>query len=146
MSDECTRMLTQLIAPLTQPGQPLQARWLGDAEDPLPQQIAAKTEGLVWEETRADNRWPLAVMDARRDRPASSELAWWRDLGAAQLFVLLQQSAGFESALISLGLRPVARGPHHGVWAFDIADYKPRPDWLNPRFWANPDRWEQARW
>ena len=57
MSDECTRMLTQLIAPLTQPGQPLQARWLGDAEDPLPQQIAAKTEGLVWEETRADNRW-----------------------------------------------------------------------------------------
>lgn len=27
---------------------------------------------------------------------------------------------------------------HH----YDIATYKPVPDWLNARFWAHPERWE----
>lgn len=25
---------------------------------------------------------------------------------------------------------------------FDLATYKPAPDWLNARFWAHPERWE----
>lgn len=29
---------------------------------------------------------------------------------------------------------------------FNIADYKRTPDWLNSRYWANPQRWNKERW
>jgi len=28
------------------------------------------------------------------------------------------------------------------VYHYDIATYKPVPDWLNPKYWAHPERWE----
>ncbi|MBC6413599.1 MAG: hypothetical protein GDA45_01500 [Chromatiales bacterium] len=32
------------------------------------------------------------------------------------------------------------------LYYYDIYDYKEVPDWLNDRFWANPDMWDKARW
>ncbi|MDD9805707.1 MAG: DUF6231 family protein [Gammaproteobacteria bacterium] len=32
------------------------------------------------------------------------------------------------------------------LYYFDIFDYKDAPDWLNSRFWANPQMWDKARW
>ena len=32
------------------------------------------------------------------------------------------------------------------IYGFDIASYKSTPDWLNPRHWAHPDRWNKERW
>jgi hypothetical protein len=29
------------------------------------------------------------------------------------------------------------------LYEYDIATYKPVPDWLNARFWAHPERWER---
>lgn len=33
-------------------------------------------------------------------------------------------------------------------WAmlYHIGEYKPVPDWLNPRHWAHPERWNKSRW
>lgn len=28
------------------------------------------------------------------------------------------------------------------VYRYDIATYKPVPDWLNAKYWAHPERWE----
>ncbi len=28
------------------------------------------------------------------------------------------------------------------IHEYDLGTYKPVPDWLNSRFWANPGRWE----
>lgn len=28
------------------------------------------------------------------------------------------------------------------IQSYDLATYKPVPDWLNARFWAHPERWE----
>ncbi|SEO53486.1 hypothetical protein SAMN04488052_101581 [Aquisalimonas asiatica] len=37
--------------------------------------------------------------------------------------------------------------PADGVlYGFDVASYKTTPDWLNPRFWANPELWDKYRW
>ncbi|MEN8822579.1 MAG: DUF6231 family protein [Abyssibacter sp.] len=146
MSAEAAHILTHLITPLTCSEQPFHARWLGDIHDPLPQRLATSLQALIWTESEALTRWSLAVFDARTSRPAPQDVAWWRDVGARQVFVLGEASLRFDPMLASLGLRPVARGQTQAVWAFDIADYKPRPDWLNPRFWANPERWDQARW
>lgn len=32
------------------------------------------------------------------------------------------------------------------LFKFDIRTYKPAPDWLNARHWANPERWGKHRW
>lgn len=32
------------------------------------------------------------------------------------------------------------------IYDFDIHSYKPAPDWLNARHWANPEMWEKHRW
>ncbi len=32
------------------------------------------------------------------------------------------------------------------VYAFDIASYKTTPDWLNNKYWANPQLWDKHWW
>jgi len=32
------------------------------------------------------------------------------------------------------------------VFEFDIRTYKPAPDWLNAKNWANPEQWDKNRW
>ncbi|MGD8939893.1 MAG: DUF6231 family protein [Gammaproteobacteria bacterium] len=32
------------------------------------------------------------------------------------------------------------------VYAFDIASYKTTPDWLNNKYWANPELWDKHWW
>lgn len=32
------------------------------------------------------------------------------------------------------------------VWQFNLYDYKPRPNWLNADYWANPENWDKYRW
>lgn len=36
--------------------------------------------------------------------------------------------------------------PEIALYQFDIAKYKPTPDWLNPKNWANPQLWDRYRW
>lgn len=32
------------------------------------------------------------------------------------------------------------------LWQFNLFDYKQLPDWLNSKFWANPENWDKFRW
>ena len=32
------------------------------------------------------------------------------------------------------------------AWQFNLFNYKHLPDWLNSRFWANPENWDKYRW
>ena len=51
-----------------------------------------------------------------------------RSLGFTRLLEHSQQAADFE------------------FWQFNILTYKQVPDWLNARFWANPENWNKFRW
>ena len=51
-----------------------------------------------------------------------------RSLGFTRLLEHSQQTADFE------------------FWQFNILTYKQVPDWLNARFWANPENWNKFRW
>ncbi|WP_019673061.1 DUF6231 family protein [Psychrobacter lutiphocae] len=31
-------------------------------------------------------------------------------------------------------------------WQFNLYDYKARPDWLNAKYWANPENYDKYRW
>ena len=80
-----------------------------------------------------------------------------RDLHARQLLAFVpadawsgQTTQTQADQLRALGLQQQARFEQDGdlidVWSFDIRTYKTVPDWLNPRFWANPDNWNKYRW
>jgi hypothetical protein len=32
------------------------------------------------------------------------------------------------------------------AWGFDIHTYKEVPDWLNAKYWANPQNWGKYWW
>jgi hypothetical protein len=103
-------------------------------------------------------QWPeradLAVVllaPADRDH-ASALIAALRDLYARRVLLFLPPAA-FEwkqETLIGLGLSQLANYDSDGeawqAWSFDIRTYKSVPDWLNPRFWANPENWGKYRW
>jgi len=36
------------------------------------------------------------------------------------------------------------QGVRHAVYEYRLADYKRAPDWLNARFWANPERFTRV--
>lgn len=85
--------------------------------------------------------------DARQGRQL---IAVMRDLLARQLLVFVPENLLDDTTLIGLGLTRQARfevdGLHWQAWSYDIRSYKSVPDWLNPRFWANPENWNKYRW
>ena len=83
-------------------------------------------------------------------RQARQLIAVMRDLLARQLLVFVPENLLDDTTLIGLGLSRQARydinGERWQAWSHDILTYKPAPDWLNPRFWANPENWDKYRW
>lgn len=36
--------------------------------------------------------------------------------------------------------------PSLALWQFNLYDYKRLPNWLNSKYWANPENWDKRRW
>lgn len=84
-------------------------------------------------------------------------LARLRDVLARQICIALraeretpgQSSQWTPSRLAALGFNltgQTAAPDAVRLYHYDVATYKPDPDWLNSRHWANPQRWNKARW
>lgn len=74
-----------------------------------------------------------------------------RDLYALRVFVWLDTARGEWSHgdMIGHGYSRVGDGATdagESLYRFDIADYKTTPDWLNDRYWANPQLYDKFRW
>ncbi|MFK8067923.1 MAG: DUF6231 family protein [Gammaproteobacteria bacterium] len=85
------------------------------------------------------------------EQKAESIIAQMRDVYARELLLIISESCfRHASDLISLGLGKVAefeqKGQLHQTWYFAIESYKRVPDWLNNRYWANPELYEKYRW
>ena len=85
-------------------------------------------------------------------------LAQLRDLYSKKLLVVVpigdqwhdHQSTWQNIDLLALGFVNktkirIAQKPVH-IYAFDIASYKTTPDWLNNKYWANPELWDKYWW
>lgn len=86
---------------------------------------------------------------------AAHLLARLRDLHGGRFVLVHKQSQTSESdwhddELLALGLRLLKQHTvgtvHYVLYYFDLYDYKTTPDWLSPRFWANPERWDKDYW
>lgn len=93
----------------------------------------------------------IAALQQDQDRNEARQLiAALRDLLARQLLVFVPEKLLDDTELRGLALTRQARFELEGeawqAWSYDIRTYKSVPDWLNPRFWANPENWDKFRW
>ena len=100
-------------------------------------------------------RYALAIAHLPSSLTASQALhllSSLRDLHARQVlaFIPIDAFNWHAADLLALGMQRHARFEQEQqlieAWSFDIKTYKPVPDWLNPRFWANPENWNKFRW
>lgn len=76
-------------------------------------------------------------------------LAALRDIHAEIVYVHapLDDHHWHHRGFLELGYRQIEAyedsGTKSGLFYFDIYQYKLTPDWLNSKFWANPERWDQ---
>ena len=81
-----------------------------------------------------------------------------RDTDCARVYLACSVSAAttdsnYDDSLRALGFKrlriygaPPADKKSIHLYYHDSYDYKEVPDWLNNRFWANPDMWNKTRW
>lgn len=105
-------------------------------------------------------RHDIAIAWLSADLPQADALhllSSLRDLHARRLLAFLPVAAwqvradGWQpDTLRALALQQQARITQDEqeleVWSYDIRTYKAVPDWLNPKFWANPENWNKYRW
>lgn len=79
-------------------------------------------------------------------------LGYLRNLHAPHIIlisepVLAQQQGWQFHDYLAMGLHHIA-GTSDGlqVFSYAIENYQPKRDWLNSRFWANPENYDKYRW
>lgn len=117
---------------------------------PAPLALAAGDAlAVARERGRADLAVARLEPDMERGE-ARALIAALRDLLARQMLVFVPENLLEDTALVGLALNRQARIEADGMvwqaWSYDIRTYKAVPDWLNPKFWANPENWDKFRW
>lgn len=130
---------------------PQRALLLAPPGHPLAAALGARVAAL---DLAADpaRRYDLAIVAGTLESLPAVEaralLAHLRDRAAAHTVLWLDASRAAlgEEDVRALGFRVLARDGAQVLCGFDLADYKDRPDWLNAKHWANPERWDRFRW
>ncbi|GAA6131924.1 DUF6231 family protein [Halopseudomonas sabulinigri] len=107
----------------------------------------------------ANQRYDLAIIADQLEhlpqRTGIELLAGLRNLSASRLAVLvdLVQAADWqENDFFALALQRRASFKGTGdnrtlsLYTYDLADYKQVPDWLNSKYWANPEMFDKYWW
>jgi hypothetical protein len=93
-------------------------------------------------------RLDLLEKDQNNEKDFIQMLVKLRDLFAKRL--LVTATLQDEKILRALGLTKLMSDQYQDVdfaiWQFNILTYKQVPDWLNAKFWANPENWDKFRW
>lgn len=50
------------------------------------------------------------------------------------------------SDYLALGLKSVVTVNNYQIFSYAIESYQPKREWLNSRFWANPENYDKYRW
>ena len=110
---------------------------------PLPTELAAR-------------RYDLAVvgdcLEHLPERTALELLGGIRNLNASRLAVLVDLDAcdWQETDLYALALQASERFQRDeqtlSLFTYDLREYKQVPDWLNAKFWANPENFGKYWW
>lgn len=113
------------------------------APGPLPPELAAQ---------RFDLALALDCLEHLPKRDGLNLLGGIRNLNASRIAVLadLKACGWQETDFFSLALQASERFQRDEqvltLFTYDLLDYKQVPDWLNSRFWANPENFGKYWW
>jgi hypothetical protein len=95
-------------------------------------------------ETNAELVVVGGVLETLDPESARQLLARLRLFEAPRLLVAARAAPLGPTDFLALGMQclDVAADDGWALYEYDLATYKPAPDWLNARFWANPERWQ----
>jgi hypothetical protein len=113
------------------------------APGPLPADLAAR---------RFDLALAVDCLEHLPKRDGLNLLGGIRNLNASRIAVLTDMSASGwqETDFFSLALQASERFQRDEqvltLFTYDLLEYKQVPDWLNSRFWANPENFGKYWW
>lgn len=133
-----------------------QVLWVCAQDDPATDTLARHSADTVLQDD-FQGRFDLVFVDAACFALPKTRtlmlIAKARDLLASRVMVEClpdQQSDWQEADFLALALRRRAvMESSDGLrlyYGYDLKTYKQVPDWLNPKYWANPHMWDKARW
>ncbi len=122
---------------------PLLPTWI---EQTIPTARLLHDANVLAAETRA-----LVLTSWIDPKHLDAAIARLRDLLIREVFVLHPGNVTEQARQMgALGLRCLtvihAQQQSWGLNHFSPKSYKPTPDWLNSRHWANPQLWNKHRW
>ena len=105
----------------------------------------------------ANQRYDLAIVADQLERLDKRQgielLAGLRNLSVSRMAVLVElaEAAEWESNdFYGLAMQRDARFEKDGrcltLFSYDLAEYKTVPDWLNSKYWANPENFDRYWW
>ncbi|SFD68889.1 hypothetical protein SAMN05660831_02119 [Thiohalospira halophila DSM 15071] len=99
-------------------------------------------------QTRFDLALLLHAVEPLESTAGEQLIGRVRDLLAPRLILAVAAGTRSANALRGLGLVHAGDSDDGAValWTWDIATYKLTPDWLNSRFWANPELFDVYWW
>ncbi len=59
---------------------------------------------------------------------------------------IAEQKAWQFADFLSLGFKLIKQIDNWQIFHYAIESYQPKKDWLNSRYWANPENFEKYRW
>lgn len=89
------------------------------------------------------------VVESLPKQQAIQWLATLRNQYTARMMLVVDQNKTHHWELtdfLALGLRLHAQYDNFVLYSYAIEDYQFPKDWLNSRFWANPDNFDKYRW
>ncbi len=100
-------------------------------------------------ETEAQTGHCAALMRFEADPAASGGRDLAAELGRAvrrfpdRLIISVDTTEPDDAAFFAFGFRRLQLGDHGSIRLFEycLSEYKQVPDWLNARYWANPERY-----
>lgn len=78
-------------------------------------------------------------------------LSMLRNGHAQQLILITSKTAETQynwqlTDYLALGFQQLFSDSNHILYSYNITSYRPKRDWLNNRFWANPENYDKYRW
>jgi len=91
------------------------------------------------------------VIESLNKKQAIAWLGLLRNSLAQRIIIMTNNSAppshSWQLAdYLAMGMKHIASTPDHNVHSYALESYQFKREWLNSRFWANPENYDKYRW